>query len=70
LTLKKCKSPDIDQIPAEMIQSGSEILLYEIHELLNSNRKLEELPDLLYQFEKEQEAKFIMVNKRMKKMAI
>jgi hypothetical protein len=34
--LKKYKSPDSDQIPAEKIQAGREILLSAIHKLINS----------------------------------
>jgi hypothetical protein len=34
--LKKCKSPDSDQIPAELIQAGGEILLSVFHKLSNS----------------------------------
>jgi hypothetical protein len=34
--LKKYKSPASDQIPAELIQTGGEILLSEIHKLINS----------------------------------
>jgi hypothetical protein len=33
--LKKYKSPGSDQIPAELIQAGGEILLSEIHKLIN-----------------------------------
>jgi hypothetical protein len=43
--LKKCKSPGSDQIPAELIQAGGEILLYTIHKLINSVWNKEELPD-------------------------
>jgi hypothetical protein len=43
--LKKYKSPGIDQIPAELIQAGGEILLSEIHKLINSVWNKEELPD-------------------------
>jgi hypothetical protein len=43
--LKKYKSPGSDQIPAELIQAGSEILLSEIHKLINSVWNKEELPD-------------------------
>jgi hypothetical protein len=43
--LKKYKSPDSDQIPAELIQEGGEILLSEIHKLINSVWNKEELPD-------------------------
>jgi hypothetical protein len=34
--LKKYKSPGSDQIPAELIQAGGEILLSELHKLINS----------------------------------
>jgi hypothetical protein len=34
--LKKCKSPGSDQIPAELIQAGGEILPSAIHKLINS----------------------------------
>jgi hypothetical protein len=34
--LKKYKSPGSDQIPAELIQAGGEILLLVIHKLNNS----------------------------------
>jgi hypothetical protein len=43
--LKKYKSPGSDQIPAEVIQAGGEILLSEIHKLTNSVWNNEELPD-------------------------
>jgi hypothetical protein len=43
--LKKYKSPGSDQIPAELIQAGGEILLSEIHKLSNSVWNKEELPD-------------------------
>jgi hypothetical protein len=43
--LKKYKSPGSDQIPAELIQAGGEILLSEIHKLINSVWNKEELPD-------------------------
>jgi hypothetical protein len=33
---KKYKSPDSDQIQAELIQAGGEILLSAIHKLINS----------------------------------
>jgi hypothetical protein len=55
--LKKYKSPDSDQIPAELIQAEAKILLTAIHKLINSVWNKEELPDqwkesLLYQFTK------------------
>jgi hypothetical protein len=34
--LKKYESPGSDQIPAELIQAGAEILKYAIHKLINS----------------------------------
>jgi hypothetical protein len=43
--LKKYKSPSSDQIPAELIQAVSEMLLSAIHKLLNSVSNKEELPD-------------------------
>jgi hypothetical protein len=43
--LEKYKSPDSDQILAELIQSGGEILLSAIYKLVNSVRNNEELPD-------------------------
>jgi hypothetical protein len=43
--LKKYKSPGSDQIPAELIQAGGEILLSEIHKLINAVWCEEELPD-------------------------
>jgi hypothetical protein len=42
--LKKYKSPGIEQIPAELIQAGSEMLLSAIHKLINSIWN-KELPD-------------------------
>jgi hypothetical protein len=41
--LKKYKSPGSDQIPAELIQTGGEILLSEIHKFVNSVWTKEEL---------------------------
>jgi hypothetical protein len=43
--LKKYKSSGSDQIPAELIQAGGEILLSQIHKLINSVWNKEELPD-------------------------
>jgi hypothetical protein len=43
--LKKCKLPGSDQIPAELILAGGEILLSEIHKLINSVWNKEELPE-------------------------
>jgi hypothetical protein len=43
--LKQYKSPGSDQIPAELIHAGGEILRSTIHKLINSVWKKEELPD-------------------------
>jgi hypothetical protein len=43
--LKKYKSPGSDQIPAELIQAGGEILLSAIHELINFVWNKEEFPN-------------------------
>jgi hypothetical protein len=43
--LKTCKSPGIDQIPAELIQAGGNTLCSEIHKLINCIWNKEELPD-------------------------
>jgi hypothetical protein len=43
--LKKDKSPGSDEIPAELIQAGGEILLCGIHKLINSVWNKEESPD-------------------------
>jgi hypothetical protein len=43
--LKKYKLPGSDQIPAELIQAGGEILLSVIHKLINSVWNKEKLPD-------------------------
>jgi hypothetical protein len=42
---KKYKSPGNDQILAELIQGGGEILLSAIHKLINSVWIKEEFPD-------------------------
>jgi hypothetical protein len=42
---KKYKSPGSNQVSAELIQAGGEILLSEIHKLINSVWNKEELPD-------------------------
>jgi hypothetical protein len=52
---KRYKSPGSDQIPAERIQAGGEILHSKIHKLIKSIWNKEKLPDqwrslLLYQF--------------------
>jgi hypothetical protein len=43
--LKKYKSTGNDQIPAELIQTGGEILLSAIHKIINSVSNKDELPD-------------------------
>jgi hypothetical protein len=43
--LKRNKSPGSDQVPAELIQVGSEKLRSEIRKLINSILNKEELPD-------------------------
>jgi hypothetical protein len=43
--LKRCKSPGIDQIPAEFIQAGSNALRSKIHKLVYSMWNREELPE-------------------------
>jgi hypothetical protein len=43
--LKKYKSTGSDQIPAELIQAGGEILLSATHKLIDSIWNKEELPD-------------------------
>jgi hypothetical protein len=45
--LKRYKSPGNDQIPAELIQAGSETVQSEIHKLINSICNKEEFPDRL-----------------------
>jgi hypothetical protein len=42
--LKNCKSPGIDQTPAELIQAGGEILRSETNKLINSIWNKKELP--------------------------
>jgi hypothetical protein len=42
--LKKYNSPGSDETPAELIQAGGEILLFEIHKLVNPVWNKEELP--------------------------
>jgi hypothetical protein len=48
--LKKYKSPGSDQIPAELIEAGGEMLLSAIHKLSNSVWNKEELPDQWKEF--------------------
>jgi hypothetical protein len=43
--MKRNKSPGSDEIPAELIQAGGEILRSEIHKLIISIWSKEELPD-------------------------
>ena len=43
--LKRHKSPDIDQIPAELIKEGGWTIRSEIHELINSIWNKEELSE-------------------------
>jgi hypothetical protein len=43
--LKKYQSPGRDQIPTQIIQAGGEMLLSEIHKLINYILNKEELPD-------------------------
>jgi hypothetical protein len=43
--LKRYKSPGSDEIPAELIEAGSEALWYEIQKLVNSTWNKEKLPD-------------------------
>jgi hypothetical protein len=43
--LKKYKSPSSDQIPAELIQAGSETLMFKNHKQINSVWNKDELPD-------------------------
>jgi hypothetical protein len=43
--LKEYESAGSDQIPAELIQAGDEIVLSAIHKLINSVWNKEELPD-------------------------
>jgi hypothetical protein len=43
--LKKYKSPDSDEIPAELIQTRGEMLQSATYKLINSIWNKEELPD-------------------------
>jgi hypothetical protein len=45
--LKRDKSPGVDQIPAELIQAGGEILRSEIHKLIKLIWNKVELPNQL-----------------------
>jgi hypothetical protein len=42
--LRRYKLPDILQIPTELTQAGSKILLSEVHKLIDSIWRTEELP--------------------------
>jgi hypothetical protein len=44
--LKRYKSPGNDQIPAELIKAGGEILWSESHKIIKSIWNMEELPVL------------------------
>jgi hypothetical protein len=48
--LEKYKSPGSGEIPAELIQAGSEILLSAIHKLVNFVWNKEELPNQWKEF--------------------
>jgi hypothetical protein len=56
--LKRYKSPDVDQIPAELIQAGGETLHLEIHKLIELIWNKEELP---YQWK---ESVVVHINKK------
>jgi hypothetical protein len=43
--LKSHKSLGIDQIPAELIKAGGRTIRYDIHKIIISVRKEEELPE-------------------------
>ena len=43
--LKRHKSPDIDQIQAELVKAGGKTIRCEIHKLINSDQKKKELPE-------------------------
>jgi hypothetical protein len=62
--LKKYKSPGSDQIPAELIQAGGEILLSAIHKLINSVWSKEELRDQW------KESIIVPAQKRMMKLTV
>jgi len=44
-TLKSHKSPGIDRIPAELIKAGGRTIFLELHKLITSIWKKEELPE-------------------------
>jgi hypothetical protein len=62
--LKNFKSPGSDQILAELIQAGGEILLSTIHKLINSVWNKEELPDQW------KESIIVPVTKRLTKLTV
>ena len=43
--LKRHKSPDVDQIPAELIKAVCRTIHFQIHKLINSVWNKEELPE-------------------------
>jgi hypothetical protein len=63
--LKKYNSPPgSDEIPAELIQPGGEILLSAIHKLINSVWYKDELPD------QREEFITVQVTKRVTKLSV
>jgi hypothetical protein len=62
--LRRLKSPGSDQIPAEFIQAGVEILHSKIPKQINSIRKKEKLPDQW------KESIIVSVHKKGVKMAV
>jgi hypothetical protein len=62
--LEKYKSPGSDEIPAELIQAGGEILLSAIHKLIDSVLNKEELPDQW------KESIIVLVHKRVTKLTV
>jgi hypothetical protein len=62
--LKRYKSPGSDQIAAELIQAGGEMLLSAIHKLINSVWYKEELPD------QRKESITVPSHKRVTKLAV
>ena len=48
--LKRYKSPDIHEIPAEMIKAGRRTIISEIHKLMNSVWNMEELTEQWKEF--------------------
>jgi hypothetical protein len=62
--LKRYKSPGNDEIPAELIQGGGEMLLSAIHKLINSVWNNEEFPDQW------KEPIIVPVQKRVTKLAV